>query len=238
MKVLSKSSGGAFEPSPSPPLLLHDLISRQIHLSRATRIPQTEPGGRTGIHWNIEDEVDGAHKSLWSSASSSFFPPPRLRGEKTGWRVDFQAAGLSLRQRGCDPPGLHTTTASLERYAPPVDQSSAALSNPRPSDISIGRIQTRRRSKATRPGHPCTRVQERRAINHAYTSCTHHDQVLAAIKKSCSLRFLVYPRQRRFAIAEPTFFDRKRIVVSERGSMDGWIDKKVWSFSLPYILKQ
>lgn len=84
MKVLSKSSGGAFEPSPSPPLLLHDLISRQIHLSRATRIPQTEPGGRTGIHWNIEDEVDGAHKSLWSSASSSFFPPPRLRGEKTG----------------------------------------------------------------------------------------------------------------------------------------------------------
>lgn len=43
MKVLSKSSRGAFEPIPL--LFLHDLISRQTHL---TRIPQTEPGGEDG----------------------------------------------------------------------------------------------------------------------------------------------------------------------------------------------
>lgn len=216
------------------------MISSPVKYTLAVRhefLKQSPGGGRgyTGISRTKSMERT---RASGPPLRAVFSLPPRLRGEKTGWRVDFQAAGLSLRQRGCDPPGLHTTTASLERYAPPVDQSSAALSNPRPSDISIGRIQTRRRSKATRPDHPCTRVQERRAINHAYTSCTHHDQVLAAIKKSCSLRFLVYPRQRRFAIAEPTFFDRKRIVVSKRGSMDGWIDKKVWSFGLPYILKQ
>lgn len=76
MKVLSKSSRGAFEPILL--LFLHDLISRQTHL---TRIPQTEPGGEERIHQN-EDE---AHKRLWSSASSSFFSS--ITGGENG-RVD------------------------------------------------------------------------------------------------------------------------------------------------------
>lgn len=40
MKVLSKSSRGIL-----PPLVHHDRIPRQIHLSRATRIPQTSRSG-------------------------------------------------------------------------------------------------------------------------------------------------------------------------------------------------
>lgn len=162
MKVLSKSSRGVFEPSPSPPLVLHDRISRQIHVTRATRIPQTEGGGYTRTRTKSMER-------LGVLRFEQFFP--RLRGRKRVDGLTFRGSGGGAfpPPKGLRPSGATTTTASFERYAPPVDQSSAALSNPRPSDTSIGRIQTRRRSKATRSGHPCARARELRAINHAYT---------------------------------------------------------------------
>ena len=70
MKVLSKSSRGAFEPIPL--LFLHDLISRQTHL---TRIPQTEPGGEDG---------DTPERGRRGSGGGAFPPPKGLRPSELG----------------------------------------------------------------------------------------------------------------------------------------------------------
>lgn len=163
MKVLSKSSRGVFEPSPSPPLVLHDRISRQIHVTRMRHEFLKQRAG------DILGTRTKSMERLGVLRFEQFFP--RLRGRKRVDGLTFRGSGGGAfpPPKGLRPSGATTTTASFERYAPPVDQSSAALSNPRPSDTSIGRIQTRRRSKATRPGHPCARARELRAINHAYT---------------------------------------------------------------------
>lgn len=76
----------------------------------------------------------------------------RLRGKThDGLTFALPAAELTLRQ-GVATLRARTTTVSFVRYAPPVDQSSATPGYPRSRDFSIGRVPTRTRSKATRPG--------------------------------------------------------------------------------------
>lgn len=109
MKVLSKSSGGAFEPSPSPPLLLHDLISRQIHLSRATRIPQTEPGGRTGYTGISRTKSMERTRASGPPLRAVFSLPPDYGGRKRVDELTFRRRGFPSAKgvatlRGCTQP--------------------------------------------------------------------------------------------------------------------------------------
>ena len=134
---------------PFHPLVLHDRIPRQIHLTRDTM--SSKKPGAGGQRQRVE--ADGV-------SSRPHGPPPILRFEHT-WRLRgkthdgltfaLPAAELTLRQ-GVATLRARTTTVSFVRYAPPVDQSSATPGYPRSRDFSIGRVPTRTRSKATRPG--------------------------------------------------------------------------------------
>lgn len=134
---------------PFHPLVLHDRIPRQIHLTRDTE--SSKKPGAGGQRQRVE--ADGV-------SSRPHGPPPILRFEQTsrlrGKTHDeltfaLPAAELTLRQ-GVATLRVRTTTVSFVRYAPPVDQSSAIPGYPGSRDFSIGRVPTRTRSKATRPG--------------------------------------------------------------------------------------
>lgn len=152
MKVLSKSSRGVFEPSPSPPLILHDRISRQIHVTRMRHEFLKQRAG------DILERGRSRWRGSGSSASSSFSPDYGGENGLTGWLSAVQAAGLSLRQRGCDPPGLPqppraskgTPRLSTNRLRPLATPGRAI---PRLGVFRRGGDQRRRVLATPAPGH-------------------------------------------------------------------------------------
>lgn len=141
MKVLSKSSRGIL-----PSLVHHDRIPRQIHLSRATRIPQTS---RSSGGWRVHTEV-GALRFEQSS--------PITEGENGRRGVDFRASG-----GGAFPPPKGLRPSEEAAQPPRASKGTPRLSTNRLRPLAtpgqamprlgvFGRRRTR--SNATRPGRP------------------------------------------------------------------------------------
>lgn len=154
MKVLSKSSRGAFEPIPL--LFLHDLISRQTHL---TRIPQTEPGGEERIHQNEDEEA------LVLRFEQFFFFDYGGR-KRASWRVDLPR----FRRRGF-PSAKGVATLRAWKGTPRLSTNRLRpLATPGRAIPRLGVLRRegdqRRRVLAT-PG--TQRHRNERAINHART---------------------------------------------------------------------
>lgn len=141
--------------------------------------------------------MESTHRG-WGPPLRAVFPDYRGRERSTrSWLSRFRRRSFPSAKGAATLRGGCTTTASFQRYAPPVDQSSATLGNPRPSDASIGRIRTKANAiKRDAPWPP--RVKERRG----HKSRVHlvHPPRPPRPRDKETLRFLVHPRLRRFAI--------------------------------------
>lgn len=146
---------------------------------------------------------------------------PRERTVDEELTFALPAAELSLRQRGCDPPRRLHNHRELPKVRPACRPIVCDPWQAMPRLGVFGR--RRRRSKATRPGHPCTRVKERRG----HKSRVHlvHPPRPPRPRDKETLRFLVHPRLRRFAniFRFRSVWREESLFWNVDGQMDGWI---------------
>lgn len=210
IKILSRSPGSISSPG------ARRSHPRQIHLTR-----DTNSSNKPGLHNESLMELPRGHTNLRPSASNSF---PDYGGNAR--QVDFRASGGGAfpPPRGCDPPRSRTTTESFDRYATPVDQSSATLGNPRPGDFSIGRIPEQRRSKATRlassprPSHPCSREHTAGTESHrSRVYLVHLPRRNPSDKRTSGSISFTFARDRDFGLKRASGYQRIR---------QNWLEKR------------